>query len=533
VKTRTTYQPTAQGADNASRAFNFRFPEEALKASPLWGTEALVDRSRAVLAALGRPMADDDPFRLLQLLADALAPVEPGHVWLAISVLSGELPESAQVIRIAREMRLNGPVPPLVDVLSRCRPARAGIWPRVEVVSSQVLVDVYHTSRNLFATGIQRVAREVSRRWARDHDVVFIGWRADYANLRRLTTREIDVVLKDSEPGSSGADEPGAAARPDVLVPWRCTHLIPELPAEPGRASRYQALLAYSASSTGLIGYDCVPLTASETAAEGMSGAFANFLSAAAHADRVATISEATATEFQGWKQMLAGAGHRGPEIRPVALPVEARVPSESALEEARGLLRVGSLPIVLSVGSHEPRKNHVNVLHAAEILWREGLQFTLTFVGGNSWRSDRFAAFVGALQAVNRPLQVIKALPDELLWAAYRVAYCTVFPSLHEGFGLPVAESLASGTPVVTSNFGSMRELARSGGALLVDPRNVHDLAGALRRLLVDEALRDQLSAEASQVPGRSWDQYGAETWSYLVPEGTSTAALPSASNA
>ncbi len=47
----------------------------------------------------------------------------------------------------------------------------------------------------------------------------------------------------------------------------------------------------------------------------------------------------------------------------------------------------IGSLPIVLAVGSHEPRKNHLAVLHAAELLWREGLLFTLTFVGGHSWK--------------------------------------------------------------------------------------------------------------------------------------------------
>lgn len=515
-----TRRRTSSGADQASNGSDMRLAEDALKASPLWGTDAFLARGQALLAALGTPMFEDDPLSLLRVLSDALAPVEPARVWLAIAVLTGELPDTARVMRLAREMSLDGPLLPLVDLLKRCSPPQRGTWPRVEVVTDRVLVDVYHTSRNLFATGIQRVAREVSRRWVRDHDLVFIGWRSDYANLRRLTATERNVVLQDSEPGVSESDQTGSAAPSDILVPWHCFHLIPELPAEPGRASRYQALLTFSASRTGVIGYDCVPLTASETAAEGMSGAFARFLAAAVHADRVATISEATATEFRGWKQMLAGAGHTGPEIRPIPLPVESQVPSQAALDEAGRLLKIGSLPVVLSVGSHEPRKNHVNILHAAEILWREGLLFTLTFVGGNSWHSDRFTAFVGALQAVNRPLQVIRALPDDLLWAAYRIASCTVFPSLHEGFGLPVAESLASGTPVVTSNFGSMRELALSGGALLVDPRNVCDIADALRRLLTDEALRDQLATDAAQVPRRSWDQYAAEIWSYLVPE-------------
>ena len=171
-------------------------------------------------------------------------------------------------------------------------------------------------------------------------------------------------------------------------------------------------------------------------------------------------------------------------------------------MRQARDLLGIGTLPIVLAVGSHEPRKNHLALLHAAELLWREGLLFNLVFVGGNSWNSAAFDAQVDTLRQANRPVQTILGLPDDLLWAAYRQAYCTVFPSLHEGFGLPVAESLASGTPVITSNFGSMRDLARHGGALLVDPRNDHDLTDALRQLLLDPALRDRLAAQAARTP-------------------------------
>ena len=133
--------------------------------------------------------------------------------------------------------------------------------------------------------------------------------------------------------------------------------------------------------------------------------------------------------------------------------------------------LELGSVPMVLIVGSHEPRKNHVAVLLAAERLWREGSAFHLVFVGSTGWRSERFDGLVGRLVAAGRSVQVLRRVSEETLWAAYRAARFTVFPSLAEGFGLPVAESLASGTPVVTSNFGSMAEIGQAGGALLVDP--------------------------------------------------------------
>ena len=284
----------------------------------------------------------------------------------------------------------------------------------------------------------------------------------------------------------------------------------------------------FSRSTTGQVGHDCVPLTASETTVPWMSAGFANYLAAVAHVDRIATVSQAARTEYEGWRAMLAGAGLKGPDIRCVPGPIQATTITEAGMAQARDLFTIGSLPIVLSVGTHEPRKNHLALLHSAEVLWREGLAFSLVMVGGSSWNSAGFDSQVEVLRGANRAIQTIRALPDELLWAAYRLAYCTVFPSLHEGFGLPVAESLASGTPVITSNFGSMRELASSGGALLVDPRNDQSITDALRRILTDRSLRDRLAAEASNVPLRSWDEYAADLWAYLVegssPDGRTT---------
>jgi glycosyltransferase involved in cell wall biosynthesis len=305
-----------------------------------------------------------------------------------------------------------------------------------------------------------------------------------------------------------------------AIVPWGCVFLVPELPADPERTPRLQALASFSRSRTGMIGYDCVPVTNAETVDVGMAGYFARFLAAAAQVDRITTISHASEAEYRGWKAMLAGSGRPGPDIRTILLPVEVRKPTEAALQEAHELLSLGPLPIVLTVGSHEPRKNHMAVLHAAEVLWREGLLFTLTFVGAHRWSSDPFHDRIKHLQSLSRPVQTLRALDDDLLWAAYRLADITVFPSIHEGFGLPVAESLASGTPVITSDFGSMKEIAGAGGALLVDPRDDHALETALRRLLEDRELRERLGSEAEKLPQRTWDQYAAETWRYLVEE-------------
>lgn len=484
-------------------------------------------RVRTLLGALGhRAPAGDD--RLLEALEAALEPVSRPAIWLALAVLTGQLPESASVISATRKAQLDGVFSALDEVIGRLWSSEPDAWPEVEVVTDQVVVDLHHTSETEFATGIQRVVRAVASRWDRDHDLLLAGWTEHYLGLRRLSAEEqrralwgpepVTLAGEPERPSPTGSTVTAPSRNAPTIVPWHCTVLVPELAAEPGRALRYQALAAFSGSTTGIIGYDCVPVMASETSAEGMAAAFSLHLAAVARMDRVAAISDAAASEYSAWRSMLAGSGRAGPEVRSVPLTVEAKVPTDAAMQAARDLLCIGQLPVVLAVGSHEPRKNHMAVLHAAEILWQEGMEFSLTFVGGHSWKSESFSAQVQTLQGAHRPVQAIRALSDELLWAAYRVAYCTVFVSVHEGFGLPVAESLASGTPVVASNLGSMLELASRGGSLVADPAQDDAIAGALRRILRQPVLRQRLAEEAAALPWRSWDHYASEVWQFLV---------------
>jgi glycosyltransferase involved in cell wall biosynthesis len=172
----------------------------------------------------------------------------------------------------------------------------------------------------------------------------------------------------------------------------------------------------------------------------------------------------------------------------------------------------------VLVVGSHEPRKNHLAVLHAAEVLWREGLRFRLHLIGGPGWTTTAFDERLAALRSAGRDVEAQRSADDDALWAAYRRARFSVFPSLHEGYGLPVVESLALGTPVVATSYGSVGELAADGGVVPVDPRDDDALADAMRSLLVDDELLDRLRAEARDRPARTWDDYARELWQHLV---------------
>ena len=365
--------------------------------------DALRARIGAVLAALDAPTATDAASKVLvSTLADRLATADSCERWLTLSALSGTTVLPRDVLAATRTTLLDGPLEILSSALvtpnlSSSRGERR--WPEVEIMTGKILVDLQHTAQTSFATGIQRVARETTRRWSERHDLVLVGWSSRYDHLRLLSPAERDRALH----GSRGQSAVGRAES-KVVIPWRGTLLIPELGAEPVRTRSVGSIAQFSRCGVSAIGFDCVPVTSAETVAVGMGGAFSLNLAAMAKVSRIAAISEGAATEYRGWRQMLAAAGTTGPEISSVSLPTEAPEPSESAMAEARARLQIIAHPLVLVVGSHEPRKNHLAVLHAAELLWREGLVFNVVFVGGNSWNSELFVRRLNELRNDGRP---------------------------------------------------------------------------------------------------------------------------------
>src|SRR5664279_1527571 len=276
---------------------------------------------------------------------------------------------------------------------------------------------------------------------------------------------------------SGGHDGPDTTRCPVLLVPWRSVIVMLEVP--PFEAlDRVAAIGDYSGNRLVGVAYDAIPVTSADMVPPTETSRFVRYLTAVKFASRMAGISAAATAEIAGFVEAVASQGIQGPLITEIALPSEP--PRRSGPRSTTGN------PAILVVGSHEPRKNHLAILHSAEILWREGIRFTLTFIGGSGW-GEEFPRRTAKLQEAGRPVQVRRAVPEAELERAYSAAAFTVFPSLHEGFGLPVAESLLHGTPVITSIFGSTAEIGGQGGTLLVDPRDHPSLTNAMRILLTD----------------------------------------------
>ena len=152
-------------------------------------------------------------------------------------------------------------------------------------------------------------------------------------------------------------------------------------------------------------------------------------------------------------------------------------------------LTRYGiNVPYVLYVGTIEPRKNIARLVQAFAHLKRAGLPHKLVLVGQPGWHFQPIYAEIER-QGITRDVVLTGYVPEQDLPALYSGAECMAFPSLYEGFGLPVLEAMACGTPVVTSHSSSLAEVA-GDAALLIDPYSVEQIAGALARIHDDPQL-------------------------------------------
>ena len=175
----------------------------------------------------------------------------------------------------------------------------------------------------------------------------------------------------------------------------------------------------------------------------------------------------------------------------------------------------------VLYVSSLDARKNHLALFAASEQLWAEGLSFELTLIGRRlrvRRHSQPILEAINALQRRGRPLHWLQHVSDDALVDAYRRCSFTVYPSLIEGFGLPIQESLWFGRPCVCGTNGALGEVSAGGGCLPCDQANTASLATAMRQLLTDRALYERLAGEAERRPFRSWIEYARALRSRLA---------------
>jgi glycosyltransferase involved in cell wall biosynthesis len=166
----------------------------------------------------------------------------------------------------------------------------------------------------------------------------------------------------------------------------------------------------------------------------------------------------------------------------------------------------------LLFVGTIEPRKNLACLLAVFETIHAEGLSDGLVIVGRRGWLYDDFFARIDR-SPVRDAVLFPGYVADDDLPAVYAGSQGLVFPSLYEGFGLPVLEAMACGTPVVASNASSLPEIG-GDAALYADPLDVESMTDAVRRLQCDTERREHLRARGLERAAKfSWGRAAART--------------------
>lgn len=221
-------------------------------------------------------------------------------------------------------------------------------------------------------------------------------------------------------------------------------------------------------------------------------------------ADRVLVVSEATKQDLMRHCQVDAN------KVRVIYNGVSQRFrPVSELLDVVRGRYHLPK-KFMLFVGTVEPRKNLTRLVEAFN---RAGskVEQSLVVVGAKGWKTSPLCEEINRSPVRDR-IHLAGFVADDDLPAVYNLADALIYPSLYEGFGIPVIEAMACGTPVVTSDVSALPEVA-GDAALLIDPLNTSQLADAMERIVHDQPLRASLRAKGIERAKKfSWDESASQ---------------------
>ncbi len=229
----------------------------------------------------------------------------------------------------------------------------------------------------------------------------------------------------------------------------------------------------------------------------------------ARRARKIITVSEFSASELSalyGISRERIAVIHNGvsEEWRPRHDP--------SAMAALGKKIGLPAKPFILFVGGADPRKNHKTFLHAAALVRKQLAGRTLLLVGSPVHRFGSYEATAKSLGLLDQVCCPGRLSVEELT-LLYSFTDLFVFPSLYEGFGMPVLEAMACGAPVLTSKTTALCEVA-GDAAMLIDPENAQEIGEAMVKVLKNEALRGHLKDKGSQrIKQFTWVQAAADT--------------------
>ena len=405
-----------------------------------------------------------------------------------------------------------------------------------------VIADVTNSSSDPANTGVTRVTRrllgELQR--ASEIDLIYVWWDKDTGEYRFLDDTRRQYLSGYGGPRDALSQIPttlGAPFLPATLVDWLgsgaqsgATLLVAEIAMDGYSTARMAWAKARGLKVVSIL-YDLIPINHPELCNPRIARDFPPYLKSVAEGDTVIAISQTTLDDFE---QYMAERQEPMPATSCVIwLPGQfGDLPRKEWIDHERiGETRGAPRPTngkwwptrqveMLCVATLEPRKNHRRLIEAFHILKakRGDLQLKLTLIGNRYDSAPDIAEFVEEACRSDSSISWLGFQSDEAIAAAFSRASFVVYPSLVEGFGLPILESIWMGRPCICHDDGVMRELASPGGCLTVDVRDASKLASAMERLATDDALLTRLGADAAARTIPKWEDYAASVASVLA---------------
>ena len=346
-------------------------------------------------------------------------------------------------------------------------------------IERQILLDVSELSQRDAATGVQRVVKSYLKWLLQSPPIGFVvepvyatrdqGYRYARSFIRRF--------LGQNETGEN--DEPVRWQRGDLFFGLDMQHHV-----QLAYVEFYQQLRQDGVIVKFLV-HDLLPVQLDNLFPDPNAKALhEQWLTMIGGTDGAICVSRATTDALREWidRQGISTTPHFTLDWVHNGGDIENSQPSEGIPQEAEGVLEILlRRPTFLSVSTLEPRKRQRQILDAFELLWIEGLDANLVFVGQQGWRVEGLAVTLSNHAECGQRLFWLKGISDEYLEKVYAASTCLIAASVNEGFGLPLIEAAQHDMPIIARGIPVFREVAGDSAFYFVGDTS-HDLAQAIR---------------------------------------------------
>lgn len=386
-----------------------------------------------------------------------------------------------------------------------------------------IFLDVTQSCRSSNNSGIQVVTRNLFGELDKLTKTTPMTWDTRVRKYARLSNSELTTLRKPFQEGYQPRLRPNKEENPflkellksflrfrrtiplDRNCSKRDSVVFPEVFRD-NRVHYLSGSLQPILHKAGIF-YDANVLRDSSSAPAQRTKNFKAYLNFISHCDVVSCISNESEIVFREFCKQADSF----PKTKTHSLPAEA--PSY------RKDIPIEEPPLILFVSTLAYNKNHLCLLDAAERLWDEGIDFKLEFIGqaDPSW-APQVERRLKNMVSRNRHAQWLRHVDQATLEERYSACLFTVYPSLFEGCGLPILESLVRGKPCLCGSNGALGEVAKGGGCLTIrDQGDPEVLANGIRQLLEDSTLRGKLIDEAAMRNFGNWQEYASSLLSFF----------------